>query len=497
MRRSLAVALAILLLGVTVTVYSPQPVLGQEEDLIRSLSLYWYGEVDQNTNGELNPIIPTASDDTRSECPQNANTDFDGPDNVGDWETATLKRDVLVTGEIFFELWAEADDGQGVDDVVFTLHIFGQEITTESKGVADEPVYFSGTLNLTNNITRPENSQISFTLEYDGNDAYNPLSPDDQVYVLSSSEEHPSRILLNVDYVDVDFVGPKFDFENERVYFNTTIVSAFGMEELSIENHSWDFSVEGEATGFKGSTFCPSQVEFSNEGVIIVNCWYYNLDDTPTDLFYAALEFKDVQGNRYFIQNSESFPLIYTHNLNLNNRISPDGIMVNAKPFIGKVIVDKTITISAKLEAEGDETAQNNPVEYHFYVKKSGNDNETLLKRNVILDLPIGESELVETTWKPTKTGTYTLRIELDRSQYTKETNEDDNGAELVLKVVDEEDTWLQGFQNRLEEDNLALGLLVTLIVGIVAIIVIVIVVKRGGGRRRVGLGEDEWDDDF
>ena len=496
MRRPLAVALAFLLLGVAVAVYSPQPALGQSEDPFKTISMYWYGVVDQDNDGDLIPEAPTSEDDTRSECPQGSNTNMGGAQEVGSWRSIQAEYEMVVQGEIYFEFWAQADEGDGVDGVEFTLSIFGQEYTTDAKGVAEEPVLFSGNITLDNPITISEGWRISFTLDYNGNDDYNPLQ-NDQVYVISSSIDHPSRIEFEgMDHVEAEFNVLTFDIENERVLFNTTIGSGFGSS--AIQNNSWDLEVRGEQTNFEASTFCEDPIfQEVSEGFEVQFCWYYNADSTPTDLFFAAINFEDIQGHRYHLESEESFPLIYTHNLNLNNRISADGIMVNGKPFIDKVIVDETVTISAKIEAVGDEAASNNPVEYLFYVQKSGNATEKLIKRDVIIDLPIGESETVEVTWKPTSTGTYTIRIELDKSEYTKETNELDNGADLVLKVVDEEETWLESFQNRLEEDNLALALVIVMIVGIVAIIAVVIVIGRGGGRRRRDRGADEWDDDF
>ncbi len=364
-------------------------------------------------------------------------------------------------------------------------------------GVAEEPVHFSGNLTLPNRQLLEErwDDRISFSLDYNGNDDYSPIQ-NDQVFLLSSSVDHPSRIEFRMDHVEAEFDGPVFDFDNEQVIFNVTVGSAFGG--VAIKNNSWSFSIQGNLTKFEAASFCTPKAAEVATGYEIRFCWKYNLDDTPTDLFKASVDFEDIQDNSYHLENENSFPLIYTSNLNINNKLSRDGIMVNGNAFIEKVVVDESVKISAKIEADGDSTDGNNPVEYLFYVKKAGNGTEILLKRDVIIHLPIGESEVVQTNWKPKDTGTYTLRIELDKSNYTQETNENDNGAELILKVIDEEETILESFLNTLEDDQLAQALFVTLIGATIAIVVMAIVLKRRGGRYRIGQADDEdWDDDF
>ena len=496
MRARVARAVALLLL---LSLFPPFSGVGSGEPDYGSgefheLELYFYGDLDGGS-GSFNTTAPTSGSDTESDCDPDGNRlDFTGNrqwQDVGSWFSPELATNVTVSGEVPFEIWARAETGDSVKDVQFRVTLavpgagFLQE-ETEARTVNDNASRFTTSFSLDGEFQLDRDQTIRVDLEYSGSDEWQLIGgSDDQIMVLTSSQNHSAGIAMELDHFRAEFPRIEVDHSRGVVEVEAWLLSAFGSDDL--QSGTWGLEARGTSTGTSAMVGGGALLEDDGEGFRVGWEWPYGDSGAPSDTYYLTVSSDDIQDNQWESTGAEQLHLVVQQQ-QLDNAIGWEDVAVDGRLNSSSVVEGSDFTLTTLVHARGDSNINPYPVTVDIYYSLGGGEFTWLADD---FDwLSPGQSKEFSFTFSFYKPGQYTLRVVLDEDDHAIETDETNNVAEYSLTVGQEleqslADSWL---------DRLRQGDTLTLGIGGVAVLVIVGVMAA---LRRSSRGDDlEWDDD-
>ena len=472
------------------TVRAAEPDYGSGE--FHELNLYLYSDLDDGS-GSFNTTAPASDSDTESDCPQDGNQlSFTGNRNwedVGSWFSPAFNTNATVRGAVPFEIWAMATSGS-VKDVQFrvTLVVPGagfQQSETETRTVNDNASHFSTSFSLDAEYQIDRGQTVRVDLEYSGGDDWSFGGSNDQIVVLTSSQNHSAGITLELDHFRAEFPRIEVDHAREVVEVEARLLSAFGSDDL--QPGAWGLEVRGTSSGTHVSVPDGTLEASDGEALRVKWEWSYNEDEAPSDTYYLTVSCGDIQGNEWESSGDERLYLV-VHQSVIDNYVGWEDVSVNGATNSTTVTTGRQFAVAITVRAAGDSAIGYNPVPVVVYY--SHNNGPLVLAHDTFTFVTPGESSVVSFAMAFDSPGSYTLRIVLDEDDYALETDETNNMVEYSLTVADEDSGLVSGdwFESLQDLDTMTLG------IGGVAVLVILGVVMA---LRRSSRSDDmEWDDD-
>ncbi|MCK5561014.1 MAG: hypothetical protein KAJ51_10490, partial [Thermoplasmata archaeon] len=207
------------------------------------------------------------------------------PKDVGSWATEPLAKPIKIAGPIDTVMWAS---GSGTIYFEFRFYIndeyTGILITTGTELLGQTPQEYSGT-------------ETGVEIELDSGDSF---IVDVSIYTFGrggtvhwGSNQHPANIMFSCNSVSISAPNSTIDSSSQKVTVNTTIVSAFGLEDIA----TYDFQINGPTAPEHMSEL---RTEVEDGQLKVYGVWDYGKDNAKTGEDYTVTAIvEDNSGNKW------------------------------------------------------------------------------------------------------------------------------------------------------------------------------------------------------
>jgi MFS family permease len=215
---------------------------------------------------------------------------------VGRWGFGPLPKAITISGDLTSTMWAS---GSGTIYFENRLYVNGEYTGN---------IFSSGTLPLSSSPQAYSSTEADLNLELVPGDIF---EVDIAIYTFGlrggtvywGSTEHPSDVVLNCDSVSLSEPGFVIDFDSERVAINSTIVSAFGSEDIA--NYTLQISGPTEP-----EHITELEPQTTDDGLFILWVWDYGKEQPKYGEEYAiTVEVIDNSDNSWSSSAAESIIL--------------------------------------------------------------------------------------------------------------------------------------------------------------------------------------------
>jgi hypothetical protein len=214
---------------------------------------------------------------------------------VDRWTTGPLAKAMTISGDFDIVFWAS---GSGA--VYFEIRIY---VNNENAGIS----LASGTKMLSQTPQEYTSTETGANLELAAGDVF---EIDVAVYLLGGevtvhwgSTEHQSNVILPCDSISIETPGYSVDTGSQQIMLNTTIVSAFGADDIA----NYTIQIAGPIVPEHITELEPQNVDGA---LTVAWIWEYGKDQTKTGEEYAVtIHVQDNTGNEWSKSSNETITL--------------------------------------------------------------------------------------------------------------------------------------------------------------------------------------------
>lgn len=208
------------------------------------------------------------------------------PKDVGRWATEPLGKPIKISGNIDTVMWASGSGTIGTIYFEFRLYI-----NDEYTGI----LFSTGTEILSQTPQEYSGSETGVEMDLGAGDSF---AVDVSIYtsgrggtVYWGSTQHPSNIMFSCNSVSISAPNSTIDSSSQKVTVNTTIISAFGLEDIA----TYDFQIQGpNAPG----DISDIRTEVEGGQLKVFGVWDYGKDNAKTGEDYiVTATIEDNSGN--------------------------------------------------------------------------------------------------------------------------------------------------------------------------------------------------------
>lgn len=306
----------------------------------KSVQLFYH-----DTDG-LSTNVPSGSQSQTSSVGPNF---ISSSTTIGRWTTQPLGKNLELSGTVTASIWAS-----GMGNAYFEFELLtndnpsGTIIRTGSSRLSQSPQEFTGSQSgVTLEMDKESTLGVEATIFFSG-----------QWTVNWGSKNHPAHIMFSCDSMSVGNPSFKIDTDSKKVTINTTIFSAFGLEDIS----GYNLQISGPTTP---EHIMEPETDVDNSRLTVYWVWDYDKDKIETEKDYSiTVTVEDNYGNEWtgradkpIVFEPEEDAVITTEILQIIIIISIIVIvafLVAYKLFLGKYVEDKLGFLKSNTEYFSD-----------------------------------------------------------------------------------------------------------------------------------------------
>jgi len=209
---------------------------------------------------------------------------------IGTWSTEPLAKPIKISGSVTASIWVSGIGLRPSASITFQLlqdnEPIGTPFSTDSQRLSQTPQEFTATLTgLDQNVDAGVRIGLEITITYSGA----------QCEVHWGSSSYPSQLRISSDTIKIGEPHHKIDSDSNKVTINSTIISAFGSE--NIKNYT--IQITGPSTV---EHITEAEMQVVEGGINVIWVWEYGNDDIEFGEEYRiTITVKDQSGNTWSI----------------------------------------------------------------------------------------------------------------------------------------------------------------------------------------------------